>query len=473
MRNLLARQIKKYFGGEAKVPPGANAFIAAIDNAYGQADADRAMLERSLELSSQEMLQANAEVVRTVSLLTATLEATADGILVVDRERRVVGYNTRFIKMWRIPEELAAKKDDAQLLKYITGQLSEPEAFLVKVEDLYTKLDVEDNDVVRFKDGRVFERFSLPQRVGGKIVGRVWSFRDVSERQQAEDALKQEQIFSNSIINSIPGPFYVLDEKGSYVRWNAYQRDVIIGKSDEQAKGMSAAETIHPDDRAAVAAKIANVLEHGLDESVEGRVLLRGGPAFRWFQMTGRQMQLGGKKFLVGIGVDITESKRVEEEIARTKATLQTIIETVPFAIIVVGRDKKIRRVNKTALEMAGYGSSEELVGHVCHETLCPASVGKCPIIDLKQKLDNSEKTLITKDKSVIPILKSVVPIILDGEEVLLETFINITDIKKLENELREKMHDLEQFHDLTVGRELKMMELEAEIERLKQANHG
>ncbi|MEI6828101.1 MAG: PAS domain S-box protein, partial [Desulfuromonadales bacterium] len=137
----------------------------------------------------------------------------------------------------------------------------------------------------------------------------VCMFADITERKKAEDVAKREQAFSKSIIDSIPGTFYVLDENGRYVRWNSYQRDEIVGKSEDEIAGMNAADTIHPDDRALIGSRIANVLINGVEESVEGRVLLHGGPAYRWLLMTGQRIIIDGKPLLVGTGIDITERK--------------------------------------------------------------------------------------------------------------------------------------------------------------------
>jgi len=121
---------------------------------------------------------------RAVSLLEATLDATADGILVVDREGRVATYNHRFLTLWRVPPSLLEQGDDAALLAFVADQLEDPEAFLGAVRNLYASPDQDAFDVLRFKDGRVFDRYSMPQSVGGSVAGRVWSFRDVSERER-------------------------------------------------------------------------------------------------------------------------------------------------------------------------------------------------------------------------------------------------------------------------------------------------
>jgi signal transduction histidine kinase len=88
----------------------------------------------------------------------------------------------RFLALWRVPEALAAQHDDQALLAFVRDQLREPDTFMCEVRNLYDTPDAESMDELQFKDGRVFERYSRPQRVDGTIVGRVWSFRDVSER---------------------------------------------------------------------------------------------------------------------------------------------------------------------------------------------------------------------------------------------------------------------------------------------------
>jgi PAS domain S-box-containing protein len=119
-----------------------------------------------------------------LSLLEAIINATADGLLVVDRTGRVTKHNQRFVAQWHIPQELVEQRDDQKLLTFVLGQLEDPEGFLRGVRELYGDPRRESFDVLRFKDGRVFERYSTPQRIGENVVGRVWSFRDVTERER-------------------------------------------------------------------------------------------------------------------------------------------------------------------------------------------------------------------------------------------------------------------------------------------------
>ncbi len=121
---------------------------------------------------------------RSVSLLEATIESTEDGLLVVDRDGDITAYNQRFTQMWRIPRAIVERHNDWELLAFATEQLLDANAFLDRVRALYGNADSESLDVLRFKDGRIFERYSRPQMSNGEVIGRVWSFRDITERER-------------------------------------------------------------------------------------------------------------------------------------------------------------------------------------------------------------------------------------------------------------------------------------------------
>ena len=121
--------------------------------------------------------------------LQAVLESTADGILVVD-DGKVINYNNKFAELWSLPNNLLSKKDDEALLKFVTNQLVDPDKWLSGVRQLYAQPDANSLDTIELKDGRIFERYSQPKLMNGENKGRVWSFRNITERINA-DKVKQ------------------------------------------------------------------------------------------------------------------------------------------------------------------------------------------------------------------------------------------------------------------------------------------
>jgi diguanylate cyclase (GGDEF)-like protein/putative nucleotidyltransferase with HDIG domain/PAS domain S-box-containing protein len=141
---------------------------------------------------TEELERANAALRHSEALARATIESTADGILVVDRSGNVAYANAKFASLWRIPQELLDTRNDEQMLAFVLEQLVDPDAFIARVRELYAS-DREDFDTLLFKDGRVFERYSRPLcGADREIEGRVWSFRDVTARRRTEELLRKQ-----------------------------------------------------------------------------------------------------------------------------------------------------------------------------------------------------------------------------------------------------------------------------------------
>ncbi|HEX3334515.1 MAG TPA: EAL domain-containing protein [Acidimicrobiales bacterium] len=133
-------------------------------------------------------VSAEDDLVDALSRLTATLDSTADGILVVDTAGRITEFNHRFVEIWDLPDGRIARQTDVSSLQFAMDQLANPQALVAK-EELDPQPESETFDLLEFKDGRVVERFTKPQRVDGEIVGRVYSFRDITDRKILEDEL--------------------------------------------------------------------------------------------------------------------------------------------------------------------------------------------------------------------------------------------------------------------------------------------
>ncbi len=146
------------------------------------------------DVSDRRYTQTRLE--HSLALLQATFEAVADGILVVDVRGKITNFNQKFIDLWQIPPSILTSGDNRQVTNHIASRLKDPRNFsLKKLLELYVRPHFESHDLLELKDGRIFERYASPQRLDDTVIGWVWSFRDVTERQQAEAKIRQQALF--------------------------------------------------------------------------------------------------------------------------------------------------------------------------------------------------------------------------------------------------------------------------------------
>ena len=166
---------------------------ADFDQHVNERTMDLAKANAALRIENQQRRYAEAQLQRSLSLHHATLESTADGILVISNDGFVSGCNQKFMDMWRIPRIAVSVHREQDLLVSVAPQVEDPQIFLDSMEALKAKPDSVGFDSVLLKDGRILERYSQPQRVNEQIVGRVWSFRDITHSRRLEEELHQSQ----------------------------------------------------------------------------------------------------------------------------------------------------------------------------------------------------------------------------------------------------------------------------------------
>jgi PAS domain S-box-containing protein len=261
------------------------------------------------------ILQDISDRKHSYSLLQAAINSVADGLLIVDRHGRVISVNQRFLHLWDIPQTLADGGDDEALLNFVLDQLQEPEAFLRKVRELYAHPAQESFDMVVFKDRRVFERYSRPQVLDNEIVGRVWSFRDVTEHKRAEQALRESELRLQRFVDEAPVGLCILDENWRAITANRALCE-LTGYEQHEIVGSTYALYTHPEDLSANIA-LTEEFYRGVrsNYTYEKRYIRKSGEII-WVCVNATRIELSGHRgpLLLAAVQDITERKLALEE---------------------------------------------------------------------------------------------------------------------------------------------------------------
>ncbi len=269
------------------------------------------------------------EALRTSEMqMQSILGSTADGILAVDNVGNVIQTNARFAELWRIPQALLDAKNDKALLEHVVGQLVDPGAFIEKVEALYHS-DAKSADTIAFNDGRVFDRYTAPLLLNSMVVGRVWSFRDVTARVHAESELRvQEERLRLAMEATLQGWFEVNVQTGAVIVSPEYARILGYDPATFHSSMQDWIDGIHVQERAVVMKAFAECLATGETRQMEYRRQTRSGE-WKWIRSIGKVVEYDGQGKplrMTGTHADISERRRVERNLSLAVEVNQVVI---------------------------------------------------------------------------------------------------------------------------------------------------
>jgi len=391
-----------------------------------------------------ERKQTESRLKASETLLRTTLDSTADGILVIGPDGRVITANHRFQVIWDIPDELMGLGDDDKLLGHVLQQLDDPEGFIAEVERLYGTDEVT-FETINFRDGRVLERYTEPLQLPIGL-GRIWSFRDVTLRERAQRQLQEERSFLNTLIESIPDLVWLKDPNGVFLACNAsYEKTVglaksaILGKTDFDLFTQEIAERFRAED--------LNVIETRQVSRIENSFVDPRTHEPHWFDSTKSPMYRSDGSLIgvLGTAHDITMARKAEQNIREMDARRKALLDVSQDGIAIIDQQHRIIEANTRLCEMLGYDEQEILTLHTWD---WEADLDEQQIREGFSDLSMIEKRFETrhrrKDGSVFDVEVSVSGRDFMGEPVVIAIVRDISERKDKELELARYREDLE-----------------------------
>ena len=342
------------FDEEYRIRRKDGAWIWVHDRATGTREEGGELYADGVCSDITQRKRVEAELRSQSAFLEAQANSTIDGVLVVDGRGQKLMQNRRMGELFHVPAELLADADDRHMLKYVVTLVKDPESFMAKVKYLYKHPDQTSRDEIEFKDGMILDRYSSPVvDANGVYYGRIWSFRDITERKRNEDVLQQLSM----AVEQSPVSVVITDPEGniSYVNrrfteCSGYSRDEVLGKNPRILNARLASPDLYRN--------LWSTIAQGKEWRGELCNKKKNGEIY-WESATIRPIvnPKGVITHYIAVKEDITERRRAEKEVRLTKASL----EIASDAVFWMNPDSEIVYVNEAACRSLGR-SREELL---------------------------------------------------------------------------------------------------------------
>jgi PAS domain S-box-containing protein len=387
-----------------------------------------------------------------IALLHSTIEANTDGIAAVDLQSCFVTFNQRFVEIWGIPEEIVRSRDADAAAAHSRTQVKDAGAYGAMARRAVAGQAV--SEMIELIDGRLIECKATPRSLDGEVVGRLWTFRDVTARVRDAEALEKSEESYRTLIANIPDATWRADSLGN-IHFVSPNIERMYGYSAEHFCSPGGMEvwlgSIHPDDRERVNAAYTALFERRESLDIEYRLQRKDGV---WFWLHDRSLgtyERDGVTFADGVCRDVTRRKTAEAELMRVARERQVLIESTAQGIFAIDVRGLCTMANQVAAVLVGR-PIEELVGSRIHNLIhhhkkdgvaCPPD--DCSILSTlvtRRPVRLDDEMFWRRDGSSFPVECTASPLIdagvLRGAVV---TFSDATERRQMERRLEQINH--------------------------------
>jgi PAS domain S-box-containing protein len=291
------------------------------------------------------------------ALLDAQLDSSIEGILIVDKDGKKILQNQRTVELWKIPQHIADDLDDQKQVAHVMHMTKEPQKFVELVTHLYNNPDERIRDELELIDGTVLDRYSAPVLgKDGHYYGRIWAFRDITERKRNEEALRQKTALLEALLNSTIEGIMVMDGMGKKVIENQRTSELwkipeyLQGNKDVPARTEFIKNMVK--DPGAFSERVQFLLKNAEEASRDELELIDGTVLDRYSApVLGVDGHYYGRIWTYR---DITDRKLVEARIAAEKELLSVTLRSIGEGVITTDIQGNVVIMNNVAEELTG-----------------------------------------------------------------------------------------------------------------------
>jgi PAS domain S-box-containing protein len=387
------------------------------DVSFNEAGQAIRMVGTVQDITERKQLEINLQ--QRTAFFEALVATSADGILVVDSQGRKVLQNRRMIELFKIPEEIAAAPDDGPQLQFVIDQVVDSQQFGDRVRHLYAHPEERSLDEVVLKDGSTLDRYSAPVLDSeGHSFGRIWSFRDITERKLAAQALEESERKFRAIVDATVDGILVTDvQTRKFVIANRAICDM-LGYPMEALYGLGVAD-IHPAEALAGVQKMFERQLKGEIRMAQNMPVKRKDGSVFFADVSASPIVLEGRTFMVGAFHDVTERMQAEEHIRDSEARYRNIFENANDIIFLLNADGTFHSMSPSVEWVAGW-AAEEWIGKpfapmvhaddlpVAHATLQKALAGET-ISNLGLRIAKKSGEYFSADLNIAPLSRDLI----------------------------------------------------------------
>jgi PAS domain S-box-containing protein len=397
--------------------------------------------------------QAEAELQWKTAFLEAQAESTIDGILVVDGSGRMLRHNRRFVEMFGMSPELASDPDHTDVLKHATSLMADPAVFMAKIDHLNRHPSETSRDEIELKNGTVVDRYSAPViDKKSTYYGRIWTFRDISERKRNEERLRRSEAYlaESQRLSHIGSWAWKIDQRECVFWSEEHYRMFGMAPGDGIISFDKSLERIHPEDIVHFRRVVRRSMLEKKDYQTELRIVLPDG-SIRNIHAIGHPItdKAGELVEMIGLSQDITERKVAERELRLTKISLENASDAVHW----LDANGRFVYVNDAACRCLGRSREELLCLSVMDIDPSVRRLGwrtTWEQVKARRSLTFESQNQAISGK-LFPVEITANYVEFDGQEYSFAFVRDISERRELEAELRQA-HKLEGIGQLSAG---------------------